>query len=379
MTRRTTLPGHVVQFCRFLRARNFACGPREEHDVLSALAADLPGNDDDFASLLRAALAKNKGEYLRFPDLFQEYWGQLARAENDKVKEQETEGQQPRRSAPKPPTTRELKDWLFRGRQTSDEAEIAAYTAVASFTRKDFSSFSTLELQEVTQLLRRLAHLLHREGHRRYLKDKRPPQLDLRRSILDNLARGGDIEVLRWRKPKPKRQHITVFCDVSKSMDLYSRFLLQFMYGFQRTGAHLETFVFSTSLSRVTPLLANRELASSLQQLSDLVPQWSGGTDLGASLREYRTNYGRRHLGRKTTVLILSDGWDQGDTEVMDYELRFIHRHARRLIWINPLAGQPGFQPQTKGMRTALPYLDHLTSAHNLETLVELVRYLGRR
>lgn len=365
-----------MQFCRFLRAHKFGCGPREESDALRAIAGYLPPNDEDFAALLRATLAKSKEEYLKFPELYREYWGQLNRAENDKIREQATEGQQRSKKPNQPPSIQALKDWLYNGRQSNDEAELAAYTAVEAFTQKDFSTFSSVELHEVTEVLRRLARLLFREDYRRQTKASRPGKMDLRRSIRENVARGGNIEVFRWKQPKPNRQRITLICDVSKSMDLYARFLIQFMYGMHLTGVQLETFVFSTSITRITPALANRDFEASLAGVGELVNDWSGGTDIGKSLQQFRDDYGQRHLGRKTTLIILSDGWDQGSVETMDREMRFLRRHAQRLIWINPLAGRPGYEARTRGMTTALPYLDHFTSAHNLESLVALVRYL---
>ncbi|MEO0732042.1 MAG: VWA domain-containing protein, partial [Bacteroidota bacterium] len=277
-----------------------------------------------------------------------------------------------------PPTLRQLKDWLYRGRQTDEEAEVAAYSATEIFGRKDFTHFSATELDAITAVLHRFARLLYREEHRRRVRTPRSGTIDLRRSIRDNLARGGDLDYFRWCRPKRSRQRITIFCDVSKSMELYSQFLLRFLYGFHRTGVKLEAFVFSTSLTRLTPVLARQDQEASLRQLADLVPQWSGGTDLGRSLRAFREAYGRRYLGRKTTVIVLSDGWDQGDAVVMDHQLRFVRKNCRELVWINPLAGRPGFVPRTRGMVTALPYVDYLTSAHNLETLVELVRHLAR-
>lgn len=377
ITRRTSLPGHIVQFCRFLRAHKFGCGPREESDALRAIARYLPPEDEGFEVLLRATLAKGKDEFLKFPALYREYWGQLARAENDKIQQQVTEAEQRKNKAKQPPSIDALKDWLYNGRQSKDETELAAYTAVETFVQKDFSAFSSVELKEITEVLRRLAHLLYREDYRRQTKAHRPGQLDIRRSIRENIARGGNIEIFHWQQPKPTRQRISLFCDVSKSMDLYARFLIQFMYGLHLTGVQLETFVFSTSLTRITPALVNRDFDASLDKIGELVDHWSGGTNLGKSLQQFRKDYGQKYLGSKTSLIILSDGWDQGDATTMDLEMHYLRKHAQRLIWINPLAGRPGYEPRTRGMETALPYLDHFTSAHNLESLVALVRYLG--
>ena len=371
--RRTDLPAHVVQFTRFLRGKGFRCGPRETSDAVAALSYRAPRSALELEALLRATLAKNRREYQRFPDLYRAYFRELERAENDKRIEKPVTADKPAR---RPPTLQELKSWLYNGRQTDEAVEMAAFSPGEAFGQKDFSAFATDELDELRRLLRRFARQLDLASSRRFKVSREAAAIDFRKTIRAAGRRGGVVEELHWRRRKPQPKRLTILCDVSKSMDLYARFLVQLLYGFQRAFAKIETFVFATELTRVTPALRDPAFRDGLNRLSELVPDWSGGTNLGRALTGLRQGYGRRYLGRRTTTLIISDGWDQGPPADMDAGLRWLSKHSKRLLWINPLAGQPGFSPSTTGMRLADKYAEGIYSAHNLDTLRALLREL---
>jgi len=374
VSRKTDFPAQLVQFNRFLRSRGFINGPGEEVDALQALAGSIPENGEAFRSLLAGVWVKNKDQHFLFPTLFQEYWGQLDKAENSKINQQEEEKKQPKKQ--QAPSLQELKNWLYNGRQQTEEEEIAAYSGVEVFTQKDFSAFGQEDVEEIVRIIRQFARWLSRQQRRRWTKTNRQRQIDLGRSIRKNLSRNSQLDYFLWRQPKPGRQKITLLCDVSKSMDLYARFLIQFMYAFHRVSTEMETFVFTTSLTRISSALSNREFGDSLEELHTIVPSWSGGTNIGRSFAQFREDYGCRHLGKETTVMILSDGWDQGDEDLLDEQMHFLQKSSRRIIWVNPLAGRPGYSPQTIGMKTAMPYVDYFTSAHNVTTLVDMVRWM---
>ncbi|MEM9930488.1 MAG: VWA domain-containing protein [Bacteroidota bacterium] len=375
ITRKTNLPEHLVQFCRFLRAQGFNCGASAEADVLLALAGYMPQSFASFEVLLRGVLVKNEDQFLRSAQLFRQYWTELQKAEDGKVIEKTVSQPQRRQNAP---SIQELKDWLYNGRQTEEEEELAVFSAAEVFTQKDFSAFSDQEVQEMLAILRKFARLLANRQVRRSVRAKRPGRLDLANTLRRNARRGGELTTFHWQKPKLARQRVTVFCDVSKSMDLYTRFLLQFLYGFHRVSARMETFVFGTSLTRISPALQHLEFSASLRQLAELVPDWSGGTNIGKSLATFRADYGQQYLGRNTALLVLSDGWDQGDGSELDAQLYYLKDRCKKLIWINPLAGRPGYRPETVAMKTALPYIDWLGSAHNVASLIDLVAELGK-
>ncbi|MEL6143373.1 MAG: VWA containing CoxE family protein, partial [Bacteroidota bacterium] len=188
ITRQTNLPAHIVQFCRYLRSHRFNCGPEEEMDVLKAIAANVPDSQEAFLHLLGAVLVKNKGQFLRFPELFWDYWSQLQKAEDSKVSTQAEERNQPKPSN-QPPSLQELKDWLFDGRQSTDTEEIAAFSAADVFTQKDFSAFDDREVAEIMRLLRPFARLLARQQARRSIRAKQAGQIDLRNSVRKNISR----------------------------------------------------------------------------------------------------------------------------------------------------------------------------------------------
>ena len=177
---------------------------------------------------------------------------------------------------------------------------------------------------------------------------------------------------------KRKRLKLVLLCDVSKSMDLYSRFLIQFIYAFQSVYRRIETFVFSTALHRITEILRSEELYSALDQLSGTVPEWSGGTKIGSSLEQFVSQHGLKLVDSQTVVLIISDGWDTGDVDLLENSMRFLNKQARNVIWLNPLKGSSGYEPTTRGMLAALPFIDIFASAHNLNSLRKLVSHLSR-
>ncbi len=167
-----------------------------------------------------------------------------------------------------------------------------------------------------------------------------------------------------------------LLCDVSGSMDLYSRFLLQFLFAMQNVFGRVETFTFSTRLTRVTEHLRGRSYRQVLRRLEE-VRDWSGGTKIGESLAEFGREWSHL-LDRRTIVIVLSDGWDTGEPEVLAAALLRIKRRAGRLVWLNPLLGNPSYEPLTRGMAAALPLLDEFAPAHNLAALRDLARTLGR-
>ncbi len=234
---------------------------------------------------------------------------------------------------------------------------------------QDFSTFTADQLEEVYRLTLQIARRLARRLSRRRRPAARRGPVDLRRSLRASLSRGDLIE-LRHRRRKRRKVRLILICDVSGSMDLYSRFLLQFLFAMQNVFGRVETFTFSTRLTRVTEHLRGRSYRQILRRLTE-VRDWSGGTRIGASIAQFNRDWG--HLvDRRTIVVILSDGWDTGEPELLAGELLRIKRRAGRVLWLNPLLGNPSYEPLTRGMAAALPYLDHFAAAHNLAALRDL-------
>ncbi len=241
---------------------------------------------------------------------------------------------------------------------------------------QDFSTFSAEQLDEVTRLTVQIAKRLARHLSRRRKPTRRTGAVDLRRSIRANLMRGEIIE-LRRRVRRRRKVRLVLLCDVSGSMDLYSRFLLQFLYALQNVFGRVESFTFATRLTRVSDLLRGSSYKSALRRLT-AVRDWSGGTRIGESLKSFNKAWSRL-VDRRTIVLLLSDGWDTGKPELLEQEMLTLKRHAGRVIWLNPLLGDPSYEPLTRGMMAALPLVHHFAAANNLASLRELVGHLSLR
>lgn len=238
---------------------------------------------------------------------------------------------------------------------------------------QDFSTFSSDQLEEVYRLTLQIARRLARRVGRRRRPVARRGRVDLRRTLRANLSRGDFIE-LRYRRRKPRKVRLVLLCDVSGSMDLYSRFLLQFLFAMQNLFGRVETFTFSTRLTRVTDYLRGRSYRQVLHRLRD-VQDWSAGTRIGESIAQFNREWSQL-VDRHTIVIVLSDGWDTGQPELLAHELLRIKRRAGRLIWLNPLLGNAAYEPLTRGMAAALPLLDHFAPAHNLAALRDLAQHL---
>jgi uncharacterized protein len=261
-----------------------------------------------------------------------------------------------------------LKKWMSGNKEPDESIELHTHSAGESLSRKDFSSMTTDELLEMQQVITTLARRLARQRSRRN-KAGFQGNLDLRRTMRKNLRRGGELIELAKQKPQKNKLQLVLLCDVSRSMELYSRFLVHFAYAFQQAFRQIETFVFSTSLVRVSSLLKGKNFECVLEDLADNVPNWSSGTRIGVSLYDFFEKYGQKKLNSKTVVLILSDGWDMDDSDKIADSMRKIQKKARQVIWLNPLAGNPAFKANTGAMQAAMPYIDVFSAAHNIESL----------
>jgi uncharacterized protein with von Willebrand factor type A (vWA) domain len=240
----------------------------------------------------------------------------------------------------------------------------------------DFSETPHTDLAALEQLSLRLLRRMSIRLSRRMKIEAQSDHVDLRRSIRRSIAQGGDPIKLAWKGRRREKKPLVVFLDISGSMNLYSLFLLRFAYALQKHFQHVHTFLFSTEVVEVSDLLRTRKLSEALRGLSERAPEWSGGTRIGGSLREFNQHAGRRVLTGSSFFIILSDGWDTGEPQLLAQELQRTRARVRKLLWLNPLLGLKDYQPITRGMRAALPYVDIFAPAHNLESLLALERYL---
>ena len=273
-----------------------------------------------------------------------------------------------------------LREILMATRQLTilddgDQAEapflIATYSPTEVLRQKDFDAMSEEEMRAVRHLIHQMASPVGRRRSRRYQRggDER---LDLRRVLRQSLRFNGEPIRLTWRRRRWKPRPLVLLCDISGSMERYTRLLLHFVYAMENASERVEAFVFATRLTRITRQLRVHDADRALDRVMETVEDWSGGTRIGDAIDEFNRRYGRRVLGHGATVVVISDGWDRGDPAVLAQATLRLQRSCHRLIWMNPLMGAPGFEPLTLGLRAVLPYVDDFISARNLVSLEQL-------
>lgn len=368
----------AVRFCRALRANGIAVTPAEA--VTAVRTLDLIDLDDPQEAFLglRGVLASRVEDFATFAKLFDEFWSGLIHAEQPRKnieREPRPRMQRPFQSAAAEPKRLafSVKNWAKSSKE-SEQLNVPSTSNVETRAEPDCSQFGADELQEIARMAKRIVRKLASKPSRRWEPVRRGSRVDLRRSLRKSLSTGGELAELSFKRRKRRKTRLVVICDVSGSMDLYGRLLLQFTHALQNSLARVETFVFSTSLERITGKLKDKAYERAIASLSG-TRGWSGGTLIGPSLTAF--NFGWRHLvDRRTIVIILSDGWDSGEPEELSAALAALKKRAARLIWLNPLLGSPTYQPLTRGIQAALPHIDVFAPLHNLESLRLLERHL---
>lgn len=371
------LLGAVVRLGRALRDRGVVSTPAETIDAARALGeVDVADRDDVFCSL-RAIMISRPEDFAAFDEAFAEVWrpteGVAAPLPAPNVS---------RAKVPPPVAKREtrpvsLQNWMKPEGEPSEGApvQLRAASDRESLEGRDFAGWRSEETDAFERIARQIARRLSMRRSRRWKVSRRGARIDLRRSARSALRTSGELMRLVRRERRIRRTRLVALCDVSGSMELYARFLLQFLHALQNSFASVETFVFATRLSRITEHLRGARYQDALRELGRDVRDWSGGTRIGASLRSFVERF-PCELDRRTIVVILSDGWDVGDPAELERAMAEVRRRAGRVIWLNPLMGAPGFSPETRGMQAALPHVDILAPGHSLEALRALVREL---
>ena len=253
---------------------------------------------------------------------------------------------------------------------------LQTWSAAETLANKDFAEFSLEEIALARTVMDRLEWTPGERRTRRWVRGH-GPRVDLRRAIARSVHTGGDVFELPRRRRRTRPRPLVVLCDVSGSMDRYSRMLLHFAHAIERRHRRVEAFVFATRLTRVTGALRVRTLDRAVSDASRAVPDWSGGTRIGEALRQLHTRWRRRALGGGPVVLIISDGWDRGDPALLADQVSRLQRSCHRLIWLNPLIGTLDYAPLTRGLQAALPYVDDFLPARTLSNLAELAVHLN--
>jgi uncharacterized protein with von Willebrand factor type A (vWA) domain len=372
--REPALVENVLLFGRLLRAIGLEVHHGRLLDAVRALEWVGVRSRTDVAAALRCLLVHNHDDQERFDLAFDRFF---------RVHRPPSPGpplfpigERPRvvaRPAPAAPVRVELED-LQQDSQAATR-RVAAWSPTSISRTKDFGEFTHAELERARDLLQRLPWRLSLRRTRRWQRAQAGP-VDLRPVLRRNLTRGGDVLELPRRERRRVPRPIILIGDVSGSMERYSRVLLHFVYGLSHSGARVETFVFATRLTRVTRQLTGRRGQDAFARVARAVQDWGGGTRIGEALRMFNTRWARRVMRNGPVVLIVSDGWDRGDPSLLATELSRIRRSCRRLIWLNPLLGSPGYEPLARGMMAALRHVDDFLPAHNLVSLEQLADHL---
>src|SRR3954447_10081641 len=258
-----------------------------------------------------------------------------------------------------------------------DEAPVpAAWSEVELLRERDFAVMSDAERALAARLVRRIALRGPTRGSRRTRATRRRgDHPDLRRTVRASLRYAGEPLERHWREPTEKPRQVVLVCDVSGSMDPYARMLLMYMQAWVAARRSVEAFVFGTRLTRVTRELAGRDSDLAVARAAAAVSDWSGGTRIGDSLATLNREHGRR-IGRGSVAIVLSDGWDRGDPDVLAEEMARLSRCSHSVIWLNPLKAHARYEPLTRGMRAALPHVDHFLAGNSISSLEELAQLM---
>jgi uncharacterized protein with von Willebrand factor type A (vWA) domain len=374
-----------MHFARVLRAAGLPVGPGR---VLEAVkAVEIVGLDrrEDFYWTLFSVFVNRQDQRELFDQAFHIFW------RNPKILERMMDLLLPKVSVesdeeePQDPMSRRLSEALNQGGEEGQEPQEEKVEFDAAFTyserellqQMDFEAMSADEIAEARQIISRMRLPIMEVPIRRRRPDPRGQMVDMRASLRAAL-RSSDSIPLKKRSPRRRHPPLVVLCDISGSMSRYSRMFLHFMHAITNDRDRVYTFVFGTRLTNITRYLRQKDVDIALSQIAEAVQDWSGGTRIGACLKDFNTNWSRRVMSQGPVVLMISDGLDRDAGEGLTREIERLHKSCRRLIWLNPLLRYEGFQPKSRGVKAMLPHVDEFRTVHNLNSLADLAVSLSR-
>ena len=369
---------NLMLFTEVLRKLGLDVGSGNVLDLVRATEYAPVGRRQDFYQAARCLLVHRKQDLPVFDEAFQVFWRKPASGQTTRDLRAMGEDRRFRKPQVGPPRGADTDD-SGGGRDNPAGVQVdltRTYSAREVLREKDFADFTTAEILDARRMILELSWDLGRRRTRRLVPGQ-GPTLDLRKTLRHNLKYGGEPLELVRRRQKDKVRPLVLICDVSGSMERYTRMLLHFIHTLSRRLDRVEAFLFATRLTRITRFLKHRGVDETVNEVAKAVPDWAGGTRIGETLKTFNFRWLRRVLGSGSVVLIISDGWDRGETELLVREAARLQRSCHRLIWLNPLLGSPDYQPLTKGMQAALPYADDFLPVHNLNSLEALALHLN--
>lgn len=382
--RESALVANVMHFARILRAGGLPIGPGRVIDAVRAVTTVGVERRSDLYWALHAVFVNRQEQRVLFNEAFRLFW------RDPKLVERLMSPFLADSGAPPPeqnaPGSRRLMEALQSGQsqrpaeRPAEEQEFdfaMTWSAREILQKKDFEQMSAAELAQARLAMQRIRLDYEQVRTRRFQPSHAGARVDLRATMREFARRGGDVIDIRWREPRTRRPPLVVLCDISGSMERYSRMFLHFLHALTNDRDRVSVFLFGTRLSNITRALRHRDPDAALARVSAQVPDWSGGTRIGACLAQFNRLWARRVLGQGATVLFISDGLDREGAVGLRVEMDRLGKSCRRLIWLNPLLRFSGFEPKSQGAQAILPYVDEFRPAHNLESLVDIARALA--
>lgn len=377
--------GHLLHnlliFGDVLRHLGLGTHPGRMLDVLKALEHVDIGRRQDFYHTLRVLLVHRRRDLALFDEAFRIFWRRPP--DGSTTMDLRSLGEQRRYRQPQvgpPPLGRDPADPSDPGSDGEiDRIEVTqTYSAREVLRQKDFARFTSEEVSQAKLMMGQMVWDLGSRRTRRWtFSQGRGQRLDLRTTLRHTLKYGGEALDLAHQRRKVRPRPLVLLCDVSGSMERYTRMLLHFIHALTGELDRVEAFLFATRLTRVTQQFQYRDIDRAVNEISQAVPDWSGGTRIGDNLKRFNFRWARRVLGGGAVVLVISDGWDTGEPNLLAEEMERLRRASYRIVWLNPLLGSESYQPLTQGMQVALPFVDDFLPVHNLASLEELAQHLS--
>jgi hypothetical protein len=379
------LAENILYFARALRAAGIPVGPGAVLDALAAVRAAGVGTREDFYWTLHAVFVKRREHTALFDQAFRIFFRR--RGYIDQLMAMLSPQAPPAEPEPPQPGATRIQEALFSGiedriRREEREVELDARLTVSDrevLQRKDFAQMTTAELAAARDAIKRLVMPLDAVRTRRLAPHPHGHLIDLRRTLRASMKAGGAIIDLRYLGPRLRSPPIVALLDISGSMNQYTRLFLHFLHAVTDARKRVHTFLFGTRLTNVTRALKERDPDEALAQCSANVPDWSGGTRIASSLHVFNKLWARRVLTQGAIVLLITDGLEREADDTLAFEIDWLHRSCRRLIWLNPLLRFEGFEAKARGIKTMLPHVDEFRPIHNLDSMRGLVDALTSR
>jgi uncharacterized protein with von Willebrand factor type A (vWA) domain len=370
-------------------------------DFVQAVEAVGIGRKDDIYSAAKSTLVSRPEQIPLFNAEFRRFWADLVEQQapmfteavhgedeesigtpdaSRRKKDEQGQGQkggEPDKSIIAVEGTEDVQDIGETEEYEVPPEDVLIFSASEALRKKDFAQFTPDELAEARRLIESMNWRLGTRLTRRKQRAIHGEYIDFRATLRGAIRQGGMPLELKWRDRKERMRPLVLICDISGSMDRYSRLLLRFVHALEHGLDSVEVFVFGTRLTRITRELRKKNVDQAIADVVASVDDWSGGTRIGESIRNFNYRWSRRVLRSGATVVVISDGWDRGDPQLLGAEMARLQRSCRRVIWLNPLLGAPGYQPLTQGIRASLLYVDHFLPIHNLKSMEALAKLLG--